>query len=181
VGAQAGAQAGGQATFYDILKADPSHKLIMRAVDSDPAGKLKALLQQQVPITAFVPTDSVRVVLLRMLLRMLLVLLTWGSSRERPAAVGAAACCSSSMLLEQRRAPEPWFRQTCQQQLLTAAPHARSHLVRPTPPAHPPTTAGLHQDGDEDAQRQKHRLWLGDEKPLPHCGHPQAAHAAGRV
>lgn len=47
------------ATFYDVLKADPQHKLIMRAVDADPDGKMKQLLQDTVPVTAFVPVDSV--------------------------------------------------------------------------------------------------------------------------
>jgi hypothetical protein len=58
-GAAAAAQAQ-QPSFYDRLKADPQHKFIMRAVDGDPNGQLKALLQQTVPITAFVPTDQVR-------------------------------------------------------------------------------------------------------------------------
>ncbi len=47
------------ATFYDVLKADPQHRMIMRAVDADPAGKMKLMLQDTVPVTAFVPVDSV--------------------------------------------------------------------------------------------------------------------------
>lgn len=31
----------------------------MKAVDSDPAGKMKQMLQDTVPVTAFVPVDSV--------------------------------------------------------------------------------------------------------------------------
>lgn len=31
----------------------------MRAVDADPAGKMKQMLQDTVPVTAFVPVDSV--------------------------------------------------------------------------------------------------------------------------
>lgn len=47
------------ATFYDVLKADPQHKLIMKAVDADPAGTMKKMLQDTAPVTAFVPVDKV--------------------------------------------------------------------------------------------------------------------------
>lgn len=47
-------------TFYDVLKADPQHKLIMKAVDADPDGKMKQMLQDTAPVTAFVPVDKVR-------------------------------------------------------------------------------------------------------------------------
>jgi hypothetical protein len=47
-------------TFYDVLKADPQHKLIMKAVDADPEGKMKQMLQDTAPVTAFVPIDKVR-------------------------------------------------------------------------------------------------------------------------
>jgi hypothetical protein len=33
--------------------------MIMKAVDSDPDGKMKQMLQDTVPVTAFVPVDSV--------------------------------------------------------------------------------------------------------------------------
>lgn len=46
-------------SFYDVLKADPSHKLIMKAVDMDKEGKTKELLMKKLPVTALVPTDSV--------------------------------------------------------------------------------------------------------------------------
>lgn len=46
-------------TFYDVLKADPQHKLIMKAVDADPEGKMKQMLQDTAPVTAFVPIDKV--------------------------------------------------------------------------------------------------------------------------
>lgn len=47
-------------TFYDALKKDPLHRLIIRAVDADPQGIAKKLLTQTMPVTALVPTDSVR-------------------------------------------------------------------------------------------------------------------------
>lgn len=51
-------------TFYDVLKKDPLHRLIIRAVDADPQGIAKRLLTQTMPVTALVPTDSVRLRLL---------------------------------------------------------------------------------------------------------------------
>lgn len=41
------------------MKADPQHKLIMKAVDADPAGTMKKMLQDTAPVTAFVPVDKV--------------------------------------------------------------------------------------------------------------------------
>ncbi|WIA19017.1 hypothetical protein OEZ85_003678 [Tetradesmus obliquus] len=47
-----------QPSFYDVLKADPAHKLIMRAVEMDKEGVTKAMLQKKMPVTALVPTDT---------------------------------------------------------------------------------------------------------------------------
>jgi hypothetical protein len=48
-----------QPSFYDVLKADPAHNLIMRAVEMDKEGVTKAMLQKKMPVTALVPTDTV--------------------------------------------------------------------------------------------------------------------------
>lgn len=46
-------------TFYDAIKKDPAHKLIMKAIDADTTGETKRLLTHNMPVTALVPTDAV--------------------------------------------------------------------------------------------------------------------------
>jgi uncharacterized surface protein with fasciclin (FAS1) repeats len=57
--AAAGSQSENTPSFYDVLRADRTHRLIVQAIDSDTAGKTKALLEMKAPVTVFVPTDSV--------------------------------------------------------------------------------------------------------------------------
>lgn len=47
-----------QQTFLDVLRNDPAHKLIVRAIDADKEGKIKEMLTRRMPITVLVPTDS---------------------------------------------------------------------------------------------------------------------------
>lgn len=46
-------------SFYDALKKDPAHRLIVKAIDADKEGTTKQLLNSDVPVTALVPTDAV--------------------------------------------------------------------------------------------------------------------------
>lgn len=52
----------GGTTMYDALKKNPAHGLLIRAIDDDKDGSMKALLQKRdEPITALVPNNAVSV------------------------------------------------------------------------------------------------------------------------
>lgn len=91
-------------TFYDVLKADPQHKLIMRAVDSDPEGRMKRMLQDTVPVTAFVPVDSVCVLLMGMCMCTCVISnSSWQVHHSQHSAQHSSGMCETS------RAPDMQF------------------------------------------------------------------------